>query len=386
MVGELYDYMVGIVIVGVIFTAAVFTIPSISYVNLLQVNQQQLRNTALNVFNAMLLGTGCPSDWGSRPFPFDQNNVEVFGLAYSEASSLYVLDMDKVQRLDGESPWHIDYPYVRDLLRLGDYGFRLAIFRPFTVDWDLRIIEATKSVSFSIVVTRNEDGRPIANARVGCTILCSAKKERTEDEPMVVVNQAKTFFTNALGKCGGLETMQIPDGYTIENAVAVLKITVAGISTMVVANSDETMQNFLKINTFGDTITLTFRGELADSEDAKGERRVKRIMTYTYDDLEQIFEGTGDPTASHVTHGIGFDYWNKTFPGLRAMDPSLLLFVLSVPNPRRQVIVVGPFSFWESSNVFRFGPDPKGDVVVQLRRYVAVSSMTYIAELTLWKE
>ena len=82
MVGEIYDYMLGLTIVGIIFVAAMFTIPSISFINLRQVDQQQLRNTGLNLFNAILLGEGSPANWGSI-YPFDQNNTESFGLSLS---------------------------------------------------------------------------------------------------------------------------------------------------------------------------------------------------------------------------------------------------------------------------------------------------------------
>jgi hypothetical protein len=95
-----------------------------------------------------------------------------------------------------------------------------------------------------------------------------------------------------------------------------------------------------------------------------------------------------DPTATQVTNGLGYDYWNNTFPGLTAMDPVLLLFTVSVPNPRRNVIVAGPFSLWDSSKVFSFGPDSEqvSNAAIKLRRFVVISGMTYIAELTLWKE
>ena len=389
MVGELYDYMIGIVVVGIIFTSAVFTIPAMSNINLLQVNQQQLRNTALNLFNAMLLGTGSPSDWGST-FPFDQNNVEAFGLDLSEDSSPYVLDTDKLQRLDQESPGYIEYSYVRDLLKLEEYGFDLSIFRPFTVDWDLRICDPSSSVCFAVNVTRSEDGRPIPNAQVSVTLLCAAKNPDKVDEPIVNITRPGTLFTDALGQTEGTQFIQVPPGYIIETAVAILKITVAGISTMVVAQQDQTVQNVMKINTFGDTIILSFRGELTNTSAV---RRVLNIMTFNYDDTLTEVYGGGDGNEDKITEGYGYVFWNNTFPGLKAMDPALLLFLVSVPlgaggGGRRPVMVAGPFSLWESSEVFSFGPDSPSvrDVEVKLRRYVLISGITYIAELTMWKE
>jgi hypothetical protein len=387
LVGELYDYMIGIVVVGVIFTSAVFAVPAISYVNLLQVNQQQFRNTALNVFNAMLLGTGSPSDWGST-FPFDQNNVEAFGLDLSEESSLYVLDTDKLQRLDKESPGFIEYPYVRELLRLEEYGFSLSIFRPYTVDWDLQINKDSSSVWFAVNVTRSEDRRPIPNAQVSVTILCTARNPDKVDEPLVNVTRPNTLFTDALGRCEGTQSIQIPPGYTIETAIATMRITVAGISTIVVAQQEERVQNIMKINTFGDNIVLSFRGELTNTSSA---RWVLGVMAYNYDEtLTEVYPG-GDGNEDKITEGYGYVFWNNTFPGLKAMDPALLLFLVDVTlgkGGRQTYIVAGPFSLWESSEILSFGPDSEqfSNVAIKLRRFVVFSGMTYIAELTLWKE
>ncbi len=389
LVGELYDYMIGIVVVGVIFTSAVFAIPAISYVNLLQVDQQQLRNTALNVFNTMLLGTGSPSNWGST-FPFYQNNVEAFGLDLAKESSMYILDTDKLQRLDKESPGYIEYPYVRELLGLEEYGFALSIFRPYTVDWDLKINNAPSSVWFAVNVTRSEDLRPIPNAQVSVTILCTAKNLDKVDEPLANVTRPNTLFTDALGRCEGTQPIQIPPGYILETAVAIMKITVAGISTMVVAQQDQTLQNVMKINTFGDTIILSFRGELTNTSSA---RWVLGIMSYNYDETLTEVYGGGDGNEGKITEGYGYVFWNSTFPGLKDMDPALLLFLVSVTlgageGGRKPVIVAGPFSLWESSEIFSFGPDSEQvhDVEIKLRRYVVFSGITYIAELSLWKE
>jgi len=393
LVGELYDYMIGIVVVGVIFTSAVFAIPAISYVNLLQVDQQQLRNTALNVFNAMLLGTGSPSDWGST-FPFDQNNVEAFGLALSEEPSLYILDTDKVQRLDQDSPGHIEYQRVRDLLNLKSHGFSVSIFRPFTVNALLNITgEKTTNpcIGFAVNVTRNEDGRPIPNAQVSCTTVVTAShsKGAPSGEPIAVIISPKTYSTDMLGHCEANEFVSIPDGYGVTDALSVLEISVAGMKTMVLARArDEPLQDFVKIYTFGDTITLKVRNEFL--EKGGGERRIRDISSYNYgEQLMQIFDGSGgNPPDLKITPGVGYEVWNMTFPGLKATNPFLLLFTLRVKNPDRLVIIVGPFSLFESSKVFSFGPDPEqiGGVVVKLRRYVVFSGMTFIAELTLWKE
>ena len=196
MVGEIYDYMLGLVIVGIIFIAAIFTIPNLSMVNLKQVDQQQLRNTALNLFNAMLLGEGSPPDWAS-PYPFDQNQRSTFGLSLAESGSIYTLDADKLQRLYDVGPGQIDYEKVRELLNLQDYGFRLTVYRPFSVDYNITINDeiADPLITYSAKIARNMDRRPVQNAEVTVTLLCLAKNPDKVDEPIVKVTGPKDVLT-----------------------------------------------------------------------------------------------------------------------------------------------------------------------------------------------
>jgi hypothetical protein len=60
-----YDHIVATLIIGVIFVGAVVVLPAMSFVNIQAVDQQQLRNTAINLLNAMLLEPGEPNTWGS---------------------------------------------------------------------------------------------------------------------------------------------------------------------------------------------------------------------------------------------------------------------------------------------------------------------------------
>ena len=308
-----------------------------------------------------------------------------------EGRALYKDLAARVQRLDKNGTGYIEYDKVKELLGLQGYDFRLEIFRPFMVNWDLSI--DINQVWFSVDVTRNLDHRPVQNAEVSVTIFCAARHPDKEDDPIVRVNGPNISYTNALGHYEGSQDIDIPQGYIIESAIAIFKITVAGTSTVVVANSDQTAQNIMKINTFGDTIVLTFRGEAALNTSAV--RRVLNIHTFTFnEDLMEIWDGTTiDNQDDMITYGEGYVYWNNTYPGLSALDPALLLFMVSVPlgageGGRRPHLVVGPYALWESSEVFSFGyPDQTDDYGLKLRRYVIDSSgAIYIAELLVWEE
>ncbi|UCG36768.1 MAG: hypothetical protein JSV64_00340 [Candidatus Bathyarchaeota archaeon] len=387
MPGELYDYIVSILAVGIIFVSGVLAIPAINFINMRQVDEQQLRNTALNVFNAILLGAGSPADWGSV-FPFEPESVDFFGLAYAGQSSLYVLDADKLQRLDELGPSFITYEEVKEKLGLEEYGFNLKIFRPFRVDWAIELDPDDESVWFAVNVSRNEDQRPLPNAEIKSTILATARNVNPKGDPIYRVTSPSVYFTDALGFCEANESIDVPSDYILDSALALLEVSVAGMSTIVTAQTSLEYQNLLKIHTFGDTITLTFR-EDNETDPATWERRVLDISSYNYDEITQIFDGREAlPPDLKITQGIGYETWSSVFPGLATTNPMLLLFTLRVKNPNRLIIIPGPFSLWDAATVFDFGPESgqKGYAAVKLRRYVVFSSMTFVAELTLWKE
>jgi hypothetical protein len=384
-----YDHIVAMVIVGVIFIGTVVALPAMTFSNLKTVDEQQLRNTALNIFDSMLLSGGSPSDWGSTdPAEWDQNNVELFGLASSSALSKYILDPDKVQRLDPLNPGVMEYERVRDLLKLHDYGFRLSIFRPFSVNWQLNLTHTT--IHFSIAVTRTEDATPIPNAQVAVTTMITASKANqlnTTDfiskafEPML-------YSTDAKGSCQDTITANLA-GYSVQYAVAIIKVTVGGLSTTVVAQNDNPITKFIKINTFGDTVTLTFRDELSNQE-TSSERRIKEIDAYDFENLYKIFDGTtSNPTDVKIVQGVGYEYWSMIFPNLRALNPTVLLFVLELTlkgEGRVLVLIAGPFSFGGFERIFDFGPEPVSqNVIAIMTRLVVIADMTYIAKIALWR-
>lgn len=377
-----YDHLVAIVIVVALFIGTVVAVPATMSFNISQaVDQQQMRNKALNVFNAILQGTGSPLNWGSK-FPFDQNDVHTFGLASSSPFSSYILDSDKVQRLDPQSPGYMNYSYAKDLLKLQGFGFQFSLFRPFKVAHDIQFI-GQSTVQVSVNVTRTEDGAPIPGSTVKTTIIVTASNANS-DEPIFIIDELPPKSTNVQGQCPILESVNLPTGYTMQRAVAILHITVTGMETMVVASKDTSVQDYLKINTFGDTITLTMRGEYMGSP--PGATWVERVYAYDLDNLLTLYDGSGG-NAAKVNNGFGYDYWTNSFPGLSTINPAMLVFVLSVPNPRRLVVVAGPLSFGNQDKIFEFGPgNPTANVLTTMRRLVIISGMTYVSELVMWTE
>ncbi len=380
-----------ILLVGAIFVGAVVAVPTMSRQNFLLIDQQQLKNTAINVLNAMLLGIGSPSDWGSE-YPFNSNHVQTFGLARSAQSSQYVLDMNKVQRLIQESPYYINYSQVRNLLNLQGYGFTLSIFRPFNVSTD--ISWSNTAVRFAVSLARTEDGTPIPNGQVKASIIVTASKPNSEDPPLYMRYDNYNYLTNATGKCeGSVALTNVTSGYTVDYAVAVLTVTVSGMSTIVTAQKDTLAQNLLSINTYGNTVTLMYRNG-SEALFSDGVRRVMEVMSYNIgDEIPSTIYTSADRNGDTITNGVGYVDWSRTLPGLTNIDPSLLLFVINAPNikgtgtGRHLEVIVGPLNLLDNGKPLLFGISyPRPNVAVDLRRFVVISDMTFVFGFRLWRE
>lgn len=391
MVTETYDHIIAIVLVGVIFLGTVVTVPATLNRTIFEaVDEQQLRNTATNVFNAILLGPGSPSDWGSI-FPFDQTQVKEFGLAHNTQLSKFVLDSDKVQRLDPRGMGYINYSNVKSLLGLQEFGFTFSLFRPFNVDWDIQW-DDQNTVRLSVNITRTEDGSPIPGAVINANVVATATNPNKKDQPALSISEIyHTKYTDLLGHAEIEENLPIPSGYGMEKAMAFLHIVVSEMETMVVATKDSLAQDCLKISTFDNTVALTFWDQeyYNTTNTPNGERKIKYIYGYDFQSLMLLHEGEQHDV---VTQGDGYDSWSRSFPGLNSVNPSMLIFVISVPlgqgeGGRQLVIAAGPFSFDADNKIFEYGPEAVyANVLTYMRRFVLIDGMTYVAELKLWRE
>jgi hypothetical protein len=380
MVSATYDHLVAIIVVGVIFIGTVAALP---FSTLQTVDQQQLRNTALNVFDSMLLDVGSPSKWGSS-FPFDQSTVEKFGLAYSDPFSKYVLDVDKVQKIDVSNPTgFVEYDRVRELLNLKENGFRLSILRPFVTRASLNI--TNNEVHFYVEVTRTEDGTPIPNAEVK-VMTTMAFMKGTDFE--VTRLDPETHFTDVRGICEGFQSPSVSG--TINHAVSILTITVAGMKTTVVAQTENPFADLIKVNTSGDTIILSLPNEIIGNN-TRSERRAHQIDVYISEVLVTLFEkGTMRPPDIKFTSGSGYEYWSLTYPGLKFMDPTALIFWIELTLKhygRVLVVLAGSLDFMAEQEILTFGSDARNITpIVTMRRLVVISDMTYVAQLSFWRE
>jgi len=375
MVAPVFEHITAIIVVSMLFVSAVIAVPAISYVNLLYVDQQQFRNVALEALNSMLLGVGYPSEWGSSD-PFNESDVTNFGLALSESSSFYVLDPEKVQRLDvGNPSGSLDYDTVRTLLGLQDYGFNIKVIPLFNVT----AIDNSElpSLLFEVNVTFN-DGRPIPSAQV-------------EAEIFYVEGQSGYFTTetenstNWLGQC--TIEKELTSGVT--DYIVVLETTVADLATITstyMGGFDQ--QHTMNASMIGENITLSIPEGLGWEKGSSGARWVKNVMVVSADRVWNVYNGTSDDkiTWSDSKDSWG---WSKLLSGLSYYKPLFIIFNLRVPNPTRLVLFVGPYTIASGYRVFNFGSSPArspSGEALKLTRSVEISGMSYVFELLMWKE
>lgn len=388
MVNAVYDHVMAILIVGTLFVGAVLAIPAMSFLNLQAVDQQQLRNMALNVFNTLLLDMGKPEDWGSM-MNFQTNDPRVlrFGLASSEESTFYVLDPDKVQRLVKGNPLGgMDYSAVNQLLGLQGYGFSLRIIPPFNITFSSSDVSVVgNSLSYGARVSYL-DGKPIPNAKVSATAVYSKGNDYFN------ISQSGPVETNAMGACNGNMQLGIsdPDYYLVT-----LRVTVADVATLIVTSGQNFENRIAKINIVGDTIILTSWKDPPDyNEPPNDSVWIMDIVAFDSQGiLWYLFEGIKSGHDNKFNTGSGeFERWRQEFRGLHGSDPVLLIFNFWAVDQitghgRSQVLVTVAYPNLLGNSVFEYGGSWKSSsAAVRIQRSVCISGMTYTADLWLWKE
>jgi hypothetical protein len=386
MTGEAYDHLMATVVLGAIFIASVVVVPNLSYVNLMYIDQQQLQNVALSAMKTILFDEGYPNNWGSMhgTSMFNENDVKRFGLAATNAPSLYVLDPNKVYRLAYNPMGNISYERVRELLGLSGYGFSL-IFRPlFNVSRNVNVQipnDSTAVVSFSANVSRY-DGQPVPNAVVRATIVYAFESSAGYSTGASEVLR----MTDALGKSSGGTTVSIVNG-KIRDVLVFFRVSVAGRSTLVASSRDaRDPGDIAKINVVGDNIILTMPDEEPGSQDA---RWITNIMMYNFETSVNLMNGTGVGNEDKLNYGSDI-LWSEAFNGLEESEPGILIVTFRTetlgPGGRTLAMLIGPYGLWGQGGVMRFNDVPvSSGASASIQRDVIIAGMAYIAELRLWK-
>jgi hypothetical protein len=163
-----YEYIFTAVIASAILTAS-STIAGIMSQPSINISEgERVKIVAQKIVTQLTLNPGSPPEWGSA-VEISPEDLTAFGLAkYCEATrGAYVLDPDKVQRLDVNIPQYLYIPpnVAVKLLGLGvEYGLKLEFIPVLDVNISLR------SGGVSIAVSSDQSMLPIVNAKVAARL------------------------------------------------------------------------------------------------------------------------------------------------------------------------------------------------------------------------
>ena len=152
-----YEYILAGLIIILILTTSELTIFSLMTEKLTDIRQEGSYSTAEKIVDVLLLSPGYPFDWDSNA----SVDPDSLGLAFHNSLEAYILDPDKVNRLNENSSGYITPTKARELLGLRkDYHFSLQI----TPMLDVQIeYEGDGEYSFAIF---NDKGYSAANVNV----------------------------------------------------------------------------------------------------------------------------------------------------------------------------------------------------------------------------
>jgi hypothetical protein len=213
---HIYEYLFTAIIIFAMLIASSTIVITISQPQTTITDKEQLKITAQKIMTQLTLDPGDPPDWGSD-ITITPNTLTTFGLAkYGETTrEAYVLDPDKVLRLDTNNPLYIPPNDVINLLNLApDYGLKIEINPALNVT----VTNTTNTDTYKVTVTTNDIGFPIANAEVTARIFyLNSTTQKITSKPS---NTNTTLFD---GKC------QFNFGTIPEPKVLVLAVNYYGI-------------------------------------------------------------------------------------------------------------------------------------------------------------
>jgi len=356
-------------------------VPNITYMSLLSVSQQQLRNIAMDTLKTMLLDAGYPYNWGSLP-NFSNSSLQRFGLGLYGSNSFYVLDPNKVSRLILDNPTgHLGYDTVRDRLKLQGYGFNFRIIAPFNVTINGGQPVYVETLRSGVLVTvKYNSGGPICNADVKARILYIKNNRQFN------WSTPPSTRTDVLGQCTIRAGSDFQD---VEDFVAIFYVTVADLTSVNAIYNAGFTQRAAQASIIGANVTLWVPP--VGSTETQSRRVIQTVHAITETDYILLFpRGDEDPNAGKFNAGTGYETWSYLFPELLYEDVLFLVFNIRLSLPGDTLVLfLAPRPNWLGARVEAYG-DVTGtrgaSTAVKVQRNVVISGMTYIAELTMWKE
>jgi hypothetical protein len=140
----------------------------------------------------IVLSTGSPIDWGCNP----QASPTDFGLASSNTSTPYVLDADKVTRLNSQNTYYITYAQLLNELKVSDIALNINIQPVFNTS--INLISSTdygNGTNYIFEITTQNSGLAVVSD-MNCYLIAGN------------FVASLTSFTNSTGK--GIASFVVP--------------------------------------------------------------------------------------------------------------------------------------------------------------------------------
>ncbi|MEM2960884.1 MAG: hypothetical protein QXU67_04705 [Candidatus Bathyarchaeia archaeon] len=157
--------------------------------------RENLKAIAQSILTQIILSPGDPINWGSNT-AINGSNLKSFGLAYQSRTTkeAYVLDPDKISRLNVANPFYISPLQVRDLLGLSaEYGFTIEVLPALDINVSMRELG-----KYEVSVRSTYDGMPIQNVNITARIYYLEYDGRIHALPE---DSSKYNVTGYDGKC-----------------------------------------------------------------------------------------------------------------------------------------------------------------------------------------
>ncbi|MEM1581466.1 MAG: hypothetical protein QXK89_03015 [Candidatus Bathyarchaeia archaeon] len=166
---HIYEYLFAAFVVISILLAATFMLTITSEPLRVSSERENLKSIAHTILTRILLDPGDPIDWGSNT-SISVSDLKSFGLAYQRyevsPKDAYVLDPDKISRLNKNNPFYISPIEVRKLLGLSDeYGFTIELLPALNIE-----VNQTEVNKYKISVKSIYNVRPLSDANVTARI------------------------------------------------------------------------------------------------------------------------------------------------------------------------------------------------------------------------
>lgn len=164
MPAESVDTFFACSLLVILVVLAMASLPKVLYPHIEIVDDQSIGEQFQQLAQFIMLNTGEPTKWGTNP----DISPNIFGLAAEGMLESYLLDADKVTRLNNENSYAITYAQLLDALKFNNVALQISI-QPF-FETSIRLLsinDEENETNYNFEVTTHKSGIPVM-ANLSC--------------------------------------------------------------------------------------------------------------------------------------------------------------------------------------------------------------------------